>query len=118
MIKGLEHRSYKGRLIELGLFSLENVDIIAIFKYLKGNYEREGDQPFTQIDSDRTRKKGFNQEKGSFRLVNKRKFFTPCDEALTQAAQKICDQVGWGPGQPDLVSGNLAQSSGQELDGL
>jgi len=45
-------------------------------------------------------------------------------EALAQAAQRSCGctitadiqvQIGWGPGQPHLVSGNPAHGRGLEL---
>ena len=59
MIKGLEHRSYKGRLRDVDLFSLEKRrlqgNLIAAFQYLKRAYKQEGDCLFTQIGSDRTR---------------------------------------------------------------
>ncbi len=47
--------------------------------------------------------------------------------ALAQAAQRSCGysitggvqgQLGWGPGQPDLVGGNPAHISKLELDGF
>ena len=59
MLRGLEHLSYEEWLRELGLFSLEKKrlrgDLIVAFQYLKEAYKQEGEQLFTQKDSDRTR---------------------------------------------------------------
>jgi len=43
-------------------------DLIVAFPYLKGVYKNEGNQLFTQVDTDRTRQKGFKLKEGSFRL--------------------------------------------------
>ena len=59
MIQGLEHLSYEERLRELGLFSLEKQrlrgDLIAAFQYLKGAYEKDGENIFSRAYCDRTR---------------------------------------------------------------
>ena len=56
MIKGLQHLSYKKRLRELGLFSLQNGrlwgNLTVAFQYLKEAYKLKGD-PLTQADFDR-----------------------------------------------------------------
>jgi len=59
MIRGLEYLSYKDRLRELGLFSLEKRrhqgDLMAAFQYLKRDYRKDGEGLFTRVCSDRTR---------------------------------------------------------------
>ena len=65
MIRGLERLSYEERLRELGLLRQENrrlwKDLIAAFWYLKGAYEQEYNQLFTQVYSDRTSGNGFKR---------------------------------------------------------
>jgi len=52
MIRGTEHLSYKERLRELVLFSLEKRrlqgDLIAAFQYLKGPYRKHGQNLFSK----------------------------------------------------------------------
>ena len=72
IIKELEHLSYEDRLKKLCLFSLEKRrlwrDLIEALQFLKSIYKHEGNQLFTQVDSDRSRRNDFKLKKGRFRL--------------------------------------------------
>ncbi|KFV90313.1 hypothetical protein N327_12568, partial [Fulmarus glacialis] len=80
MIRGMEHLSYKEKLRELGLFSLEKRrlwgDLIVVFQYLKGAYKKDGDKLFSRACCDRARGNGFKLKEGRFRLDRRKKFFT------------------------------------------
>ncbi|KAK4816544.1 hypothetical protein QYF61_017745 [Mycteria americana] len=80
IIRGMEHLSYKERLRDLGLFSLEKrrlqEDLIADFQYLKGAYKKDGNRLFSRACSDRTRGNSFKLKEGRFRLGTRKKFFT------------------------------------------
>ena len=80
MIRGLEHLTYKDRLRELSLISLEKRriqgDIFAVFQYLKRAYKKEGSQLFERVDNSRTRENRFKLKEGRLRLNIGGKFFT------------------------------------------
>ena len=61
IIQGMEHLSYKDRLRELGLFSLEKKrlrdDLIDSFCYLKGSYRKQGDGLLSKVCGDRNKEK-------------------------------------------------------------
>jgi len=73
-----------------------------------------------------TRGDSFKLKEGRYRLEVGGNFLLR-RRAVAQAAQRSCGcpisggaqgQVGWGPGQPELVGGNPAHAERLELDGL
>jgi len=94
MIQGLDHLSWEDSLKELVLFSLEKRKLqgylIKAFQYLKEVYKNEGNQLFTQVDTDRTRQKGFKLKEGSFRLEVGGSFYWENGEVMEQVTQKGC----------------------------
>ncbi|KAK4830762.1 hypothetical protein QYF61_013251 [Mycteria americana] len=71
MIRGLEHLSYRDKLRELGLFSLEK-------RRLQGDLMQPsiGDRLFSKACSGRTRSNGFKLREDRFRLDLRQTFFT------------------------------------------
>jgi len=78
-IRGLEHISCEERLQGTGLFSMKRIlqeDLTATIWYLKGDYKKGGDKPFSRDCSNRARGDGFKLKEGRFRLDIRKIFFT------------------------------------------
>jgi len=77
MIQGMEHLSYRDRLIELGLFSLEKRkvqgDLLVAFQYLKKSYRKEWTGSLA--GSVVTRGNDFKLKESKFMLDIKKKCF-------------------------------------------
>ena len=80
MMGGLEHLSYKERLRELGLFSLEKRrlrgDLRNASKYLQGGGQEDGTRLFLVVHRDRTRGNGHKLKHRKFQLNMRKNVFT------------------------------------------
>lgn len=93
----------------------------------KKTYMKDREWHFTRTCSDVTKNNGFKLKEGGIRLDTRKTFFYEGGEALESVAQRSCrcpipgnaqGQVGWGFGQPGLVTDIHVSDRGFEIDSL
>ena len=80
MIKGLEHLSYRERLSDLGLFSLEKRrlrgDLISVYKYLRCGRQRDEARLFSALCGNMTKGNDYKLKHRKFHTNVHKNFFT------------------------------------------
>jgi len=116
-IGGLEPLCCEERLRELELFSLEKRrlqgDLIVVFQYLKGVFQKVGDKRFSRGCYNRAKSNGFKLKDDRFRLEIRKKLSTirvvkqwrrlPREVVDAPSLGNVPCQVGQGSEQPDRV---------------